>query len=351
MPVHSIYRFVLCLSLLAPSLAYAQEEEPPAAEPGDQGQDTCGPERPWYDGVTPEQREQARSLYKAGNLLLDDLYYREAAVKYRQALEHWDNPPIHYNLMIALIGDHNKSEAYKSAVAALQYDGCALTPKQRHRARENREIFADMLSWITVECQVRGASVFLDEDLIFVGPGKVTLLVRDGEHRVLATKKNHMTTRETIKLQARQHKTVLLEMLHNDKVVLTSRRWQAWKPYAVMAAGVGLGLVGSAFQWRSSENNQQYSALFTDQCPPPGGCLHAAQSSELLAVESRYKWYRRVGIGTLAASGAIAATGVVLWYFNRPEKRPNPRRDDLVHITVTPTLAPDATGAAITGRF
>jgi hypothetical protein len=88
------HRFFLRLTLLVlfavAGPARAQEAGPaaaPAAEPDTAGEDA---------------RARAERLFAEGNELLGKYRLARAVEKYRQALEHWDHPVIHFNLAKAL---------------------------------------------------------------------------------------------------------------------------------------------------------------------------------------------------------------------------------------------------------
>lgn len=289
----------------------------------------------WACGVSRERREKALKLYNDGNKLFDELHYADAVQLYEEALAAWEHPRIHYNLMLALMELERPIAAYESGLAALGYDGAALKEQQRHEARRHVQNLRGQLAEVTVETAVDGMSVAMDGEQLLTKPGRVTRLVEPGEHSIVARKAEHLNNQGVVELWPRERKTVTLDMLRKDEEYLVTRRWERWMPYAVLAGAAGVGLAGGLLQWRSSVNNRAFGALFADECEPPLGCKRADYTADMVARETRYTWYRRTGLGTLALGGAAAAAGLVLWYLNRPTVRANPRRDTLFRVSVT----------------
>src|SRR5690349_6782060 len=80
-----------------------------------------GESKPWAQGVPEAKQKQATALFKEGNALLRDSFFKQAVDKYREAITYWDHPAIHYNLAIALINLDQPLEVYASLQKALKY--------------------------------------------------------------------------------------------------------------------------------------------------------------------------------------------------------------------------------------
>jgi hypothetical protein len=140
-------------------------------------------------------------------------------------------------------------------------------------------------------------------------------------------------------------------MLSTAEALVTTRRWDAWQPWAVVGAGAGIGLIGGLFEWRSEVNNARFARLFEDREECELGCLQREFSDEMKTRQQRYRWYRRLGHGATVAGGAAMLGGLVLIYLNTPHQIENPERHRLVRTSVTPLLAPDSAGLSFDLSF
>src|SRR6476659_855341 len=61
------------------------------------------PERPWARGVPKDRQAKAIALFREGNGALKESLFPKAAALYRDALQVWDHPAVHYNLALALV--------------------------------------------------------------------------------------------------------------------------------------------------------------------------------------------------------------------------------------------------------
>jgi hypothetical protein len=119
----------------------------------------------------------------------------------------------------------------------------------------------------------------------------------------------------------------------------------------VVGAGLGVGLLGSAFEWRAGVNNRAFGTHFTGHCPPPKGCFESQYNGPMNQHEQRYLWYRRIGHGLSITGAATAISGLVLVSLNRPEHIENPARRNLIRVTVAPGDIPDAVSVSVKANF
>lgn len=309
-------------------------------------------DKPWYCNVTGEQRDRALALYNEANRLFDNAYFKEAATKYSKALEHWDHPSIHYNLMLAFVGLERPLDAYRSSVATLRHGAQALQPDEYRRAQDYHKLLRGRIAEVEVACDEPDATVSLDGKTLFKAPGRTRTLILPGSHAVVASKDGYLATHAPLTLMPGKATAVKLDMLHEDDALLIERRWANWKPWAVVSAGATLSVAGGLLQWRASEANKRYQELFDEECKVPAGCLDPDDySDELRSLERRSTWYWRLSHGSYIAGGATIITGLALVYWNLPRRVENPARNNLVHISVTPQLSPSFGGLAVDMRF
>lgn len=314
-------------------------------------QRACGDQPPWYCGVPEEDKERALELYEQGNQLFDASLFPNAVTSYRAALGYWNHPGIQYNLMLALVALDQSIEAYKSSIEALRYGPDALEPGEHHRAHDYHRLLRGRIAEITVACDEPSAEVTLDGKNILHGPGEVHVFVLPGQHEIVARKPGYLATHHTLVLVPEEPTSVHLHMLPTAEALVTTRRWGAWQPWAVVGAGAGIGLIGGMFEWRSEVNNARFARLFEKKEECKTGCLQEEFSDEMESRQQRYRWYRRLGHGATAAGGAAILGGLVLVYLNTPHQIENPERHRLVRTSVTPLLAPGSAGLSFDLSF
>jgi hypothetical protein len=307
--------------------------------------------RPWYCGVAEEDQKEARALYAEGNQLFDDSLLTAAVAKYEQALEHWDHPGIHYNLMMAQVALKRPIEAYQASIAALHHGPGALAPGEYGRAENYKNRLRDKIAELTVACDEPGTVVSLDGKNILSGPGKTLVFVLPGQHELVARKPGYLATHHALTLAAARSASVHMRMLPESEALITTRVWPVWQPWAVIGAGVGVGLVGGLLEWRADVNNRAFQKLLDEHCPPPNGCLEGGYTDAMESHQLRYRWYRGLGHGALATGGAAMIGGLVLVYLNRPQEIENPERQRLVRVNVAPVVTPDMSGLSLELSF
>lgn len=328
----------------APTLDAESDAPEPVQQP-------CDDQRRWYCSVSEADKQHALELYEQGNQLFDASLFLDAATSYREALAHWNHPGIHYNLMLALVALDQSIEAYKSSIEALRYGPDALEPGEHHRARDYNRLLRGRIAEIRVACDEPGAEVTLDGQSILQGPGEIHVFVLPGQHEIVARKPGYLATHHPLVLVPEEPASVHLRMLPTAEALVTTRRWDAWQPWAVVGAGAGIGLIGGLFEWRSEVNNARFARLFEEREECEVGCLQREFSDEMKSRQQRYRWYRRLGHGATVAGGAAILGGLVLVYLNTPHQIENPEKDRLVRTSVTPLLAPDSAGLSFDLSF
>jgi hypothetical protein len=344
---------VLVCGSTARSVWAAPEGEPAtgqtvAASPAPALPGSCR-EQPWYCGATEADRERALALYAEGNQLFDDSLFTAAVAKYEQAIERWDHPRIHINLMMALFVLDRPVEAYQSSLAALRYGPDALAPEEHRRAMYYKGLLRGRLTELTVACDEPGALVSLDGKSILTGPGQAVVFALPGQHELVARKRGYLPTHHALPLAAASTVSVHLRMLPASEALITTRRWPVWMPWVVVGAGAGLGLAGGLLEWRADVNNRAFQSLFADRCPD--GCQADGYTNEMELRERRSHRYRRLGHGALATGGAVMIGGLVFTYLNRPREIENPERRRLTRVTVAPIVRPDFGGVSFQVSF
>jgi tetratricopeptide (TPR) repeat protein len=293
-------------------------------------------ERPWARGVSERDQARAQALFDAGNELLEDNLFAQALELYDQALERWDHPGIRYNVAVALINLERPIEAYQHLQGALRYGDTALEPELVFQARSYERLLEGQIVRLTVECTQPEVTVLLDGRDVLACPGERDLLLLPGEHQLTAFRSGYLTREMSLVLPGGEARRVPVELMTLDQATVEHRRWDPWKPWAVVGGGVAVAAAGLGFELRARATYQSYDNAIAILCAPVP-CADEDLPDVVTAARSRARLQHRIGVGLLATGGAAAAAGVVMAFINRPV-RERLGYDDL------PALAPVVTG-------
>lgn len=279
-------------------------------------------ERPWASGVTEAEEQQARAWFEQGNGLFAESQYASALARYRQALELWNHPAVHYNAAVCLINLDQPLAAYSHLEQALRYGEAPLGAENHRQALLYKKLLAGQLAEIEVRCDEPGAQVTLDGELLFRAPGSVKRRVLPGAHQLTAAKPGLLTETETLQLPPGKLTTRRLALRPLGAPHLRSvRRWDSWKPWAVLGGGVALGLAGVPF-WIAAKNDyENFDEEVARLCPT--GCPNSELPATVRDARSRAGIENGVAVGLFVVGGAVTGTGVALLILNQPRFVPD----------------------------
>lgn len=301
--------------------------------------------RPWAEGVSSEQQEQALRLFERGNALLRDSIFVQAAATYREALKAWDHPGIHYNLALALLNLDQPLEVHEHLTRALRFGPDPLEADKYQYARNYLVLIQKQLSTLELRCEAEGASVALDGQVLFKAPGKYAGLLRPGNHTLTATKAGFATTERSVTLVAGQHSSVKLDVYRTADLIGYKRRWPVWPPAVVAAAGAALVGVGALLSVQEQAKLRAYDDKVESR--PAGNPI---QESALATRRAQAERYHRGAIAAYAIGGAAFVTGVALLVVNRSRPyRVDPL--DRQKLAFSPFVGPQGAGLASAGHF
>lgn len=294
--------------------------------------------RPWADGVPIARQEKARAIYAGANELLHEYLLEEAVDEYREALEHWEHPAIHYNLARALDSLGRPLEAYAHMEKALRYGEAAFAAREYAQVLNFQRLLDQKLAELVIVCEEEGVDIALDGRQLFTGPGTVKERVLPGEHLLVAHKPRQALFTRQLTLRAGRRTTIALE---------TRQRWTSWAPWLVAGTGALVGITGGLLQSRAQDNMHDYRKKFLAQCSK--GCTDDGKAG-LTALRQRALWQSRFGVAAMITGGSALVTGTILVVFNQFRSF----RIDLDHstaVSVTPLLTPETAGLAIELTF
>lgn len=338
-------------SLFAARLALAQEA--PAAKPSqaqtDLSSQGTSADRPWAASVKPEDQKIATDLFREGNGLLKESLYVQASQKYKEALQKWDHPGIHYNLALALLNLDQPVEVYAQLEEAMKWGPAPLDADKFQHANRYKALIEKQLARVEVTCSEPGAQVTMDGRVLFAAPGKYEALVRIGQHSFVATKTGFVTTQKTPLLPPGQKTVVEMKLYTDDQMTIYKRRWHNALPWSIFGAGLVVAGVGGVLHWQANEQIKAYDKGVREcgMMSPTGGCTpdDALQSKKTRAANLEVGAYTAYGLG-----GAVVITGVVLAVLNRAKpERVNPDKDS--KVAVTPLFGPRGGGVLTTVHF
>lgn len=328
-----------CLVLLCPVRSQAQplQEPPPLSVPDDA--------RPWAAGVPEAEQAIATELYAAGNREFVESKFADALTKYSEALVHWDHPAIRFNLAICLIHLDKPAAARDHLERSLQFGAAPLGTALYSQGLTYRKLLDAQLAHVTITCAEPDAVVTLDGKYLFSGPGASEPFLLPGEHELRATKRGFLTASRVFIGAPGKASTyrIALEPTPLPRVV---RRWDAWKPWAVLAGGgaiVGLGALSYA---AARSEFAAYDRAIASRCPT--GC-DAAVFAGLSDIQDRKRSadLQQVLAWTLvSAGGAAAIAGAVGVVLNQPRQDVDTNRRSMIV-----TLMPRGAAVAASWRF
>jgi tetratricopeptide (TPR) repeat protein len=310
----------------------ASAQSPPQATP-----------RPWERDVSAEDQRLAETLFAQALELHDQLLRDLAMTRYEEALSHWDHPDIRLNLALLMKDMGQYLRAYEHLEAALAWGPEALDEHDRDRLlAERQKLLKHHLAVVEGRCDRPGAEVALDGKPWFRGPGEARQVVLPGEHVFTARKPGYFPVAKNIMVSAGARGVVTLSMSVDG--IIETRRWKPWTPWAVIASGVVVGMVGAGLDWDAARQldrarNELDESCGSDLCDPatPGAY-------------DRALWEHRIGTGAMVAGGTLAATGLALVFLNQPRAYRTEDRDRGT-FELVPMASPDTAGVSARFRF
>lgn len=309
-----------------------------AAEPGPREASA----KPWIEGVPGRVQRRARDLFLAGNDHMDEQQYPEAAEKYREALALWQHPAFYYNLAVAQINIDRPIAAYRNLVKARSHGPEPLGAEKYKEAGNYVTLLRNQLAELTVVCEAPGAVVSVDGERLFVGPGEHTDLARPGGHQLVVELPDGIPYTRSLTLAPGES----LRHVVRPDVLVPTRRWATWKPWAVTAIGAVM-LAGAGYV--NARAFGQMGDLTLDievQCRT-GECSDLSLFSDRMAdINVR----QRLSFAGMALGGTVLVTSALLLYVNRERLLRQP--ESRAAVTLSPVVAEDgAIGVHALGRF
>jgi hypothetical protein len=303
--------------------------------------------KPWAVGVSDAEQTVALATYQKANAEFEEARYTQALVMYRTAITHWDHPAIRFNMVVCLVNLDQPLEAFEDVEAALKYGAEPLGADVYAQALTYKKLLLAQLARIDVSSDESGAAVTLDGVALFTAPGHIEKIITPGNHVLVATKEGYHATTMSLVLVGG---TLTSRKVSMSAVELTiTRRWSAWKPWAVVIGGAALAVTGGLLESRAYTNYQRYDTAFdaTSACSRGcGGPGQPAIPASLVSLHDRASRDNALAIGMFVGGGVALAAGAFGVYIDQPHAAARERA-----IAVAPALGPHNASLALVGAF
>lgn len=341
MQAHRTMSRFLGMSVVAVSLlgvvgpAMAKDPKPPkggkseAPVPTPSSDTTPAEPDPWAVNVPASEQEQARTLAAQASELFAKNDYARAADLYQEALKHWNNPRIHYNLTHCLVGLGRWLEASAAIRGALEYDGKALNDTQKQQLQTYKGVVEKSLATVKVTTSQDGVEVTLDGERLVAGVGTGEKTVTAGSHALVATKPGFETVTKALSLNGGAAYVEEITLKPQVVVKTYERRWKkAWMPWVIAGSGAGVALLGGAAMLIARADMDNYNSTIEKECSGnacspdvlDGGDNEAPWVDAANARKDRAILENAIGIGLVAAGGAALVSGLVMVALNQPHE-------------------------------
>ena len=284
---------------------------------------------PWFRQASAEAMRRAQALFAQAYEKHQQLLRGDALALYEQALTLWDNPDIQWNLALVLEDLGHYLRAHEQLESALRW-GTALDPERLREVRDRmRTLQTQRLARIEASREEPAAVITLDGAPWLPHAGRRSTLVLPGEHYLAAIKPGYIPVTRSVVVKAGQQARVALPM--DEDRLLETRRWTAWKPWAVIGAGVAVAVAGAALEWSAFADQDDFEAKVARCVGDAGdGSCDASQFTDPQTIKLK----NRLAIGMIAASGTTVAVGLALAWLNRPTAhRAEPRPPSRIELT------------------
>jgi hypothetical protein len=311
-----------------------------------------------YKTVSKANEDCARNAFRQGNDLLNNGLFPQSVARYRDAINCWDHPAIHYNLALALINLDKPIEVFEQLNLAIQYGADPVGQDKFDHAKEYLKLVAGQLADIEVSCDMKGAKIAVDGKEAFIAPGTYKAKVRVGKHTFYGEKEGYNARVTAPFIGPGDTYRIELKLYTIPELTRYRCKWNCGTrtPYYILAGGAVAGIAGGIFEFMASSSYKDFNEAVARCNTPAMGC-DTATAGSIIDKRNSGDTKRAIGyVGYGVAGAAIAAGAVILW-LNRREAyqiRPEDLEEEKTAragVAVAPLVSPEMTGAMVLGRF
>ncbi len=307
-------------------------------------------ERPWAKGVPKDRQARAIALFREGNTALKESLFPKAAAQYRDALQVWDHPAVHYNLALALVNLDQPLEVHEHLTAALKFGPAPLDDDKFQQAQRYLALIERQLTKVKISCSFAGASVRLDGRPLFTAPGQWEGQVRAGPHTMTASLEGFLSDERSMVLAGGDSQKFELRVYKSEELTEYRRAFSPVIPWT--ALGVGVAAIGAGVALHLSAANQ-FATYDTDitSCATGKTNFGCFPNNEVQSRRTSAESMQTGGIALYAVGGAAVVASAVLFYVGRPIAYQRAVNVDAPRVTVLPLISPTVTGAVAALEF
>jgi tetratricopeptide (TPR) repeat protein len=308
------------------------------------------PERPWAKGVPKDRQAKAIALFREGNTALKESLFPKAAAQYRDALQVWDHPAVHYNLALALVNLDQPLEVHEHLTAALKFGAAPLDDDKFQQAQRYLALIERQLTKVKITCNFSGASVRLDGRPLFTAPGEWEGQVRAGPHTMTASLEGYLSDERSMVLAGGDSQKFELRVFKSEELTEYRRAFSAAIPWTALGVGVAAAGAGVALHLSAASSFSQYDQEISD-CATGKSNFGCFPNSEVQRRRADADSLQSGAIALYAVGGAAVVASAILFYVGRPIAYQRTVNVEAPKVTVLPLISPTATGAIAAFEF
>jgi tetratricopeptide (TPR) repeat protein len=296
--------------------------------------------------------EQGLTLYQEGAL-------DAALVEFERAYELFADFRILYNIAIIQAEQHDYVRAIQTYERYLEDAGTELNESRRDEVTRQLETLSGRIAQLSVESDVVGAELFVNEVSVGSLPLSGPVLINPGTCQIRLEKPGYRTARQVLKVAVGDHPRVALPLLKTDssqvqdgKPAEDAKKSEGaadetvnrpvvseknWTPFWVSGGtAVVLGGVAATFGILTLVDNQKLQDEYDDP---------NVDEDRVSQLQNRGE--RNAILADAFTAGAVVAAAVSVYFLVSPPKKRRSESLGLQNITISPTPQ----GALLRGQF
>jgi hypothetical protein len=297
--------------------------------------------RAWAVGVSQSEQQTALRLYVEGNREFAQARFAQALARYKEAIRHWDHPAIRFNIAVCLIHLDQPLEAKGNLERSLTYGDRALGADLYGQGLTYRKLLDAQLAFVKITCQEPGTQVTLDGKFLLTGPGSKEESLLPGEHQAVATRTGFLTASKALVLVAGKRTTHEIRPLEPRAVTRMVRRWEPWRPWAVLVGGSALVGLGALSYVASVRRFADYDRLVAKNCADGCNAEMLSAVANIGRIKDSAVLDRVFAASLFSTGGAVVVAGVIGLILNQ-------QRLQLETNHAQPVVQPTHGGATLT---
>ena len=212
---------LLLLPLLLVSTTVAAQTSAPAANSDSSAATVASAAAP-ADNAEPkvsaaEAKKKAKEHFETGLKLYEDSDYSLALIEFERAYSYVPDFRVLYNIGQVSIQLGRYARASQALEQYLKNGGAKVPAARVSSVRNDLKMLEGRTAHLTVNSNVEGADILLDEALLSKTPVTEPLLVDAGEHRITLQKQGYVSRTQPLVLAGRDESTLQIDLVEESK--------------------------------------------------------------------------------------------------------------------------------------